>query len=547
MSTDGGVPDGVDPSDPQDIVRFYHQRPVRFFEDIGFDLADVQRKILRAYNDDDVDRVLAMSGNSAGKSAGVTMAAYHFFVTNYNALVLFTSGNYQILRDTSWPFMQTIHRKAQDALPIPGTAKQSPPRIEIGGHPEWFLKYASPRRPENLQGRHARRAMVVIEEADKEDVQAGHFDAATSTASSKEDIVIATANPPTEKSNVVYDYLENDRWKVVQFSSFDSHNVLRETGDPLMLSADDLHGDPEQYDRIPGLVDLDVIREDWNDWHDRDFPDVDDLRRQIQYDPDGGYYKAADDLQHNFDPRWFRIRLGVMPPTGNATLRPWYERHVDQAVERFRQAHPDGVDDRWRRTKRVDQLGADIARGGGDRTITVGRYVDDTLQALVNQRTGDHTRNRDLLEDAVDSVQTTATFRFLVDAVGEGSGVADELRRRVQGVKRFEAGSNAAEDGEYYDARTEALVELGDRLKTDLKIPPNSVIETELRAAARTLYLEERTLRDNTVLRAKGKDALKDNSRLGRSPDAMDACAMACYTKKYSGNAEVLDIGGVVG
>ena len=555
LATDGGPGGGHsvtadidvvdDDLDPEDIVQYFQERPVNFYEAIDFTLADTQRRILEAIQEH--DRILVLSGNGTGKTAGVTMAAYHFWVTNWNALVLFTSGNYDILRDTSWPFMQTIHQEAQRELPVPGRTKQSPPRMEIDDYPEWFLRYASPRHPENLQGRHARRAMVVIEEADKPDVTAAHFDAATSTARSADDVVVAVANPPTERSNVVYSKMESERWEVIQFSSFDSHNVIQTGADPLMLDAEDLHGDPASRQKIGGLVDMDVITEDFGEWHGRRFDGVDAVQDHVRYDPDAGYWKANEDLSADLDPRWYRTRLGVMPPSGQGTLRPWYERHVDEAVERWRQKHGPRLDRGWARQKTVHQLGADIARGGGDRTVCVARYADGTLRTLVDQETGDHTRNRDLLENAAEQVSRGPSFRFLVDAVGEGSGVADELRRRVTGVKRFEAGANAADDEEYYDARTEALVELGDRLKTGLLVPPNSTLERELRAGARTLELEERSLRENTVLRVSGKDDLRDPSRLGRSPDVLDAAMLAAYTAKYSGDAVVINPGGVVG
>jgi len=185
-----------------DLIAYYQDRPVEFFEDLGFVLADTQKKILQACQDH--HRVLVWSGNGTGKTAGVMLAQYHYVMTRYNAIGLTTSGNYPTLKDTSWPFLQAIHQRARDEYPIRAQAKQSAPRIEFPKEefPEWWIKFRSPRRPKNLEGRHGRRAFVVIDEADKNDVTKGHFSAATSTASSKDDVCVAICNPPQDRGDV---------------------------------------------------------------------------------------------------------------------------------------------------------------------------------------------------------------------------------------------------------------------------------------------------------------------------------------------------------
>lgn len=515
-----------------DMVDHYQDRPVQFYRDLGFTLADTQRQILQAIQDH--ERILVLSGNGTGKTAGVSMGAYHFLMTNYNSLVLLTSGNYDILRDTSWPFVQTIHRRAKQVWNLGGTAKQSAPRIEFDAYPEWWLKYRSPRDPDNLQGRHSRRSLVVIEEADKPDVGEGHFDSATSTASSGDDVAIAIANPPTEKSNVVYQKMVSDRWHVIQFSSFDSHNVKRDLGE---LPDDD------PRDRIPGLVDLDLVIEDYETWNGRQWPGADTARRAIQKDVDGDFWVAREDT--DLDPRWFRKRLGVMPPTGQGVLRPWYERHVDAAVDRWL-AHTDqGRRPGQVQAGPVDQLGADIARGGGDRTTVIANRDSGLLDVLVEQEPGDHERNFDLLMDA-DAQVDRGSGPFVIDAVGEGSGVADRIRARAPNVKRFDAGEEADDSDEYYNRQAESYALLGQALKDWALVPQNSRLERELREAARVLTFDERTLRGGTTFQAKGKDALKDDAHLGRSPDLVDGAALATYDV-YQSAFQTPDISGVVG
>lgn len=480
-----------------ELLSEYQDDPVGFAEEVlDVQLADTQKEILEAIRDH--ERTLIVSGNGTGKSYAVTIGALWFYLVNYNSLSLLTSGNYDLITDASWRPMKTLHKRAQQRFDLPGRRLESPPRIETEATDEWFLRYLSPRHPDNLEGRHARRALVVIEEADKPDISAAHFDSATSTASSADDRIVAVANPPQDRANVVYDKMQDNRWRVIQFSSFDSHNVKAEIDD-------DTAAPP-----LPGLVDLDVLREDWEAWNSRPWPGA---REAAQY-------------QADLDPRWYRRRLGEMPPVGTGTLRPWYERDVEAAVERWhRNVTGEVSSDR-------DGLGADIARGGGDRTAVVERRGPLLHCVVERDAPGDHTRNEQLLLDAYDDAPVSGNF--LIDAVGEGSGVADRVRKQRSGVKRFQAGTTARDDTEYYDARTEALVELGDLLEDRAIVEPGTTLERELRMGARALELEERTLRENTVLKASGKDTLKQTSYLGRSPDVLDAAMLAVYAEDDS-------------
>ena len=487
MSTD------ATPSDVKQFARRYQDDPIAFAEDVlNIRLADTQRRILEAIRDH--PRVLIVSGNGTGKSYGVTIGALWFFLFHYNSLTLITSGNYDLVTDASWRPMKSLHKRAQQRFDLPGRRLEAPPRLETDASDEWFLRYLSPRYPDNLEGRHARRSLVVIEEADKPDISAEHFDSAVSTASSQQDRVVAVANPPSERSNVVYDKMKSDRWHTIEFSSFDAHNVKVETG-------------KTDGDMLPGIVDLDLIKEDWAAWNPRPWPGVAEARRH----------------QPDLDPRWYRRRLGTMPPTGQGTLRPFYERDVEAAVDRWPDVAPGAPDAR-------DALGADIARGGGDRTVVVARRGPVLETVIEHDAPGDHTRNEQLLLEAYDRAPLTG--QLLVDAIGEGSGVADRVRQQRSNVRRFEAGTTARDETEYYDACTEALCDLGSFLEDHGAIRPGSSLERECRMAARVFELEERSLREHTVLKSTSKDPLKQSTYLGRSPDVLDAAMLAVYARQ---------------
>jgi hypothetical protein len=423
---------------------------------------------------------------------------------------------------------------------IAGSAswKNSPAQIDFDNHPEWFLRFRSPRKPKNLEGRHGRRAFVVIDESDKEDVTEAHFSSATSTASSDQDVVVAIANPPEDRSDVSYQKWKSDRWHTIEFSSFDSHNALRDLG---RLDPDDDRG------HIHGLVEMNLIIEDYEAWNGYDWPGVDQAKRAVVRDEHGRRI-ANPNHDRSLDPRWYRKRLGVLPPVGQGTLRPWYEHHVDDAVERYRVAVDRGLMPiRHGRVPAV-QIGTDMARDGGDLTVAVGRYEDPqpkVLDVIVDKRLGDHTRNEDVLLD-MDKNTVDRRGPWVIDAVGEGSGVADRLRAQRPNVKRFDGGQNADDEDEYYNRASESYVHLGQWLKDGGMIAPNTDLEKQLREASRVLTLTERSLRGGTTLQAKGKDTLKKNEHLGHSPDVMDAAALACY-RAYSSDFEVPNVTGVVG
>lgn len=528
-----------DPSqeDLKAIIRHYHDRPVKMMRDLGYTLSDTQKTILNACNEE--NRILVWSGNGTGKTAGVMMAAYWFITTRWNAVGLVTSGNFPVLNDTSAPFLESIHQRAQQLMPdlaAAATWKNSPAQIDFDDFPEWFLRFRSPRKPKNLEGRHGRRAFVVIDEADKGDVTEAHFSSATSTASSEQDVVVAIANPPEDRSDISYQKWKSDRWKTIEFSSFDSHNVQRTLGE---LPEDDDRGS------IPGLVDLNLVIEDYESWNGYDWPGADEARKAVVLD-EAGRRIANPDHDRDLDPRWYRKRLGVLPPAGQGTLRPFYTHHVDDAVERYRQAAASGrLPVRPGRVPAV-QVGTDIARDGGDRTVAIARYEQPkVLDVVLDQRPRDHEVNFSILEDMdINTIERRGPWA--IDANGEGSGVADRLRAARPGVKRFDGGEHADEDDRWYNRATEAYAHLGQFLKEGGMVAPNTDLEKELRAASRVLTLNEKQLRGGTTLHATGKDTLKKAEHLGRSPDMMDAAALACY-QAYSSDFMVPDVGGVVG
>lgn len=456
-------------------------RYVAFAEDLDIQLTAVQRRILRALADH--RRVLVMSGNGVGKSYTVAIAKLAYLVTNPDSVVLGTSGSYSQYVDAVWRSMKAIKRETN----LPGeTYDAQQPRLEIDD--EWFAKVVSPRDPGDLEGRHGPAVLVVIEEADKAYITPEHFDSAGSSVTDADDRMLAVCNPPKDETDVVAKKLESDRWHVIQFSSFESHNVLVDAGE---LDAP----------KIPGLVDLDTLKEDWEAWNGEAWPGFEEARHA---------HEVRDDL----DKRWYRRRAGIIPPATAAVHRPIYLEDVQAAWNREAPSvseTPQGT-------------GIDVARSG-DRTVMAGVH-NDALRIHYAEQGTDHNTQEMRLRRILDEFPD---HPGAIDAVGEGSGLADRLCEAYPEFTRFKAGSKASEETEYKDCWAEGLAALGDWLADGGSIDDRRLRE-ELAICARVVEFEEAYYASHgsdgaEVLKATPKEHIKD--RLGRSPDYLDAAMQA--------------------
>jgi hypothetical protein len=290
--------------------------------------------------------------------------------------------------------------------------------------------------------------------------------------------------------------MRDPTWKQLQYSSFDSHNVQVELGNA-------------EGEMVDGLVTLDRIKKDWRSWNNEEWLGVDEVRHAHEH---------RDDL----DERWYRRRAGVIPPTGAAVHRPVYKHEVETAL-----------DNPMPETRIRKAIAFDIARSGGDYTVAV--TVHDTGAVEVEEwqvtEVRGHNENEDRIREILEREQRQLRCKPVVDAVGEGSHIADLVRRDYDGV-RFKSGTEAVSD-EYADKWTEGLAALGQRL-TNLSIDHDRLAK-ELHAAARYVEYEERTVRGDEILEATSKEGLKEHIE-HNSPDHLDALVMAAWSLETSSN-----------
>jgi hypothetical protein len=144
------------------------------------------------------------------------------------------------------------------------------------------------------------------------------------------------------------------------------------------------------------------------------------------------------------------------------------------------------------------------------------------------------------------------THPVAIDAVGEGSGLADYLDDRLSKLHRFGSDYKPLTDGteddnpygavNYAGMRAEGLAALGSALEDGARYVDGDLRE-ELVAGARTIEFSTKTLSSRgengaEVVTVNSKDVLKE--RLERSPDLLDAALMAVWGRDCTPPEDVL-------
>ena len=489
-------------------------RYIRFVEDwLEIRLGYVQRKLLKSLEQN--RRTIVVTANGVGKSfGGGACGGVAATFCNPDTTTNITSGSYGQLDDTIWKPIKSLHRSSQ----LPGRTLDNTRELRTGLDEEWYLKCLSPKYPADLEGRHNRRMIYIIEEADKPGITAEHIDSAESTLTDGGDRMLVIANPPEDESNVVYDLMQSEDWHTLQFSSFESENVRAQLDDGT--------------DPIHGLVSLDEIRGNWEDWNSDPWPGVEEARHAHEH---------RDDL----DERWYRRRAGVMPPDNAAVFRPWdaseaKDAHVHEAATNY--FGPGG-------NARPVGTGIDVAGPGSDRTVMATLYRSGDVAIRYTATSTDYPeQEQELMHDS--RLGGDMDHAVAVDAAGEGSGLADYLDDRLSDLYRFgsdkiplTAGRGDQQFGElnYADQRTEALAALGTAMGEMSYVDTN--LRDELAIAARAIEFSTKTIKSrgengSEVAVANSKEAIAD--RLGHSPDYLDAVMMAVWARDCTPDTGVL-------
>lgn len=473
------------------------------------ELTDAQCRLLRAVADH--RRVVVKGANGPGKSYAAACLVEAFLNTNRPSTVLATSGTYGKLRRTLCRPVQALHHHDDLAHPLPGRYKHSPPRIDTGD-PEWFFEAARPKDAGELEGTHNDHLLAITEEADKPAVDQAVIESVDSCLTDSNDRHLVIANPPHDEANVVHDLMESDSWHVVHFATWDSRNVRVDAGE---------HPGP----KIPGLLDLNEVRESWENWNGEPWPGLEEA-------------KTAHETRTDLDVRWYRRRAGVMPPETAAVARPYESStakaaFVDAAATNYFGAAGES---------RPLGTGIDVAGPGTDRTVAITYYTNGDFD--IRYTTTDASYPEQEAELMADHRLGGDRYHpVAVDAAGEGSGLTQYLEDRLPDVYRFGSDKKPLSEGtaddnpyglvNYATQRAEGLAALGDVLP-DARYTHRDLRE-ELVIGGRTIQYGTKTLASRgehgaEVVTVNSKDAVAD--RLGHSPDFLDAAMQAVWAAR---------------
>ena len=449
-------------------------------------LTEAQRQINRSVAEHERTQVIAANG--IGKSWDAAALSLAFLFSNYPASVLATSGTYGKLQRTYCKPVEQLHRYTWG---LPGEYKQAPPRIDFEDDPNIFLQATSPADAGELEGVHNKYVLGVVEEADKDAVDEEIIDSMESLLTDHRDRLLVISNPPRDEANIVAELQEDPTWNTLEFSSFASQPVRVELGEA--------EGPP-----IDNLVTLDRIKEDWESWNARPWPGVEEARASAE--------------NRELDERWYRRRMGVMPPATALANRPFEIASVREAFHR----EPQTV------SATPQAVGMDVARSGGDYNA-VAAVFEDELRILDFWTGKDHVEGEQKLRALY---RGNWSCPLAIDAIGEGSALADNVSTWHDQTVRFNSGEVPGSPHEYKDCWSEGMHLLGEFLQNGGSIG-NTRLREELLAAARVVEYTEKYIssRGTEVLSLSPKAEVKEV--LERSPDLLDAAMQAVYAAEH--------------
>lgn len=188
----------------------------------------------------------------------------------------------------------------------------------------------------------------------------------------------------------------------------------------------------------------------------------------------------------------------------------------------------------------LQQVGADIAEGGEDRTVFAPRFGTDFVDLLHSY----HHTTPLVTGDRLFRVLSQLGGRVLVDILPSGTAIAEYLDRLGVEARVFNGSERASYflDGKeifytdrsgtfrFQNRRSHAYWHLREMLDPSLEPPPTLALPPDDPSDTRTLTGDLSApafMRTGSIIRVEAKEDFA--KRLGHSPDKGDATAMACY------------------
>lgn len=434
----------------------YADDPVGFLRDVlKADPWSKQVEIAESVRDH--RQTAVRSNNSAGKDWTAARLALWWTYAR-QGLVLITGPTERQVREV---VMAEVARAFAAAKDLPGELYASALRLgreETAG----ILAFTST-EASRLTGFHAPRVLVILTES--QGVEDFAWEGMLSCATGPEDRIAAVGNPLAPAGRFYAVSKPGSGWNPIPISALEHPNVVQ--GEMV----------------IPGGP-------------SREWIEV----MAAEFGRNSGMYRS-------------RV-LGEFPDSAEDGLfrRPW----VDAAMERW-------SDEEWRERATAGlpyRAALDVARFGPDRTVLAIRR-GPVLEEFVSWSRCDLVETVDrTLEELSERgiIQYRRRVPIVVDTVGLGAGVFDDLKRRTHPAIEFNGGQQATDHRRYSNRRAESFWTLRSLLEAgEIALPPDEDLAEELMA-------QRWVPTHSGTVQLIAKDEIR--STLGRSPDLADAVSM---------------------
>lgn len=456
----------ADAKQEREAARSYLERwadPVLFAQDVfNIELWDKQAEVARAIAFSEFGRVAVRSGHKVGKSLLDMVIACQFVLTKPEARVVLTAPTGRQVRSILWRELNLLHTKSR--WPLGGKLSMQP---DIGWQfPDGreVVGFATD-EPERMAGISGRNVLFIVDEASG--VPEAIFEAIEGNRAGGAKILL-TSNP-TKTAGTFFDAFNEKRslWETFHISSDTTPNAL--TGQRL----------------VPGLATKEWCEEKAEEWGQ--------------------------------DSPLYAVRVkGDFPREGFNTVIPIHL--LELALQGWEDAVPEPGDEA--------RIGVDVARFGDDETVIfpvrgLRAFEPEVFTNLRTEQVVGHVLNRAKKM----RIGQREIVKVLVDVIGVGAGVADDLRTKQssQGIELVEVNSSerANDPEKYFNVRSEMWFGMKDWLKAGGKLPRGvAKLESELVAPQFEYDAHGR-------YKVEGKKEIK--KRLKRSPDRADGLALAVY------------------
>ena len=325
---------------------------------------------------------------------------------------------------------------------------------------QWGAFSVSPDAPENFSGFRAPGGTLVI--IDEGSSLAGEtMDAITGLCAGSNSKILMIGNP-LRPSGPFFDAFSDPAWHCMSISAFESPNVV------------------QGKDVIPGLATLEYIEGARNKW--------------------------GED-----SPQYMARVLGEFPDIAEDVLIPlsWAEASIDRNCD-------------TKRDHDRTHMGADIARGGGDRIVLIIRDHRAVRYMEIRQ-------HKSLMNTAGRIMRLADTWgipgeRVHIDDIGMGGGVTDRLHELDFAVDGVNFAAKGNDPDSYLNLRAECFWCVRDALN-----PTSGATKLGIPNKYKDLAMECTIPHLDFTSRGQIKIEAKDNikKRLGHSPDLADALALS--------------------